>query len=207
MTTEELILAHYDDALTSAQEKSLQELLARSPEARSLFEQHGMLQRMLVSDADVLAPSSRLDNLVIARALATAPEPISSGTAGWFSGKVAAAIAVVVAGGVSVAVLSSGSHTDTAPPAPAERTSPAVAPVQAPATAPAKPAPASAPAVAPVVPRKNVSADRKSGSRSAASESRPAAVKSQRPATKPTLGIDTDATEVQHPLKVDSKGR
>src|ERR1041384_2233901 len=132
MTTEELILAHYDGALTSAQEQHLQELLGRSPEAHSLFEQHGVLQRMLAGDADLLAPSSRLHASALARALATAPEPISSGAAGWFSGKVAAAIAVVVAGGVTVAVLSSGPHTSDVPPAsvPVEHAAPAVVPAQ-----------------------------------------------------------------------------
>ncbi len=205
MTTEELILAHYDGALTSTQERSLQEMLASSPEARSLFEQHGMLQRMLVSDAGALAPSSRLDTTVIARALATAPEPISSGTSGWFSGKIAAAIAVVVAGGVSVAVLSSGSDTNDAPPSPAGMVSPVVPPAQGPVTAPAVvPAPTNAPAVT-AAPEKNASVERKPVSRSGASESRPATVKRQRAASKPSLSIDPNATDVQHPPKVDPK--
>ena len=108
MTTEELILGHFDESLTPVEEHQLQELLGRSPEARTLFEQHGALHRMMASDVGTLAPSSSLDDAALAAALGAVPEAIGGGAAaGWFGGKVAAAVALVAAGGISVALFSS----------------------------------------------------------------------------------------------------
>lgn len=162
MTTEELILGHFDRALTPEQEKLLQERLSASPEARTMFEQHRHLDSYLSTDAMALAPSASLDEATIAAALSVIPEAIGSGSATWFSGKIVATISAVIIGGASIALFStSGPSENVAPapkpsvvrtlptaPAPASVPAPdAVAPKDAPATVPSetsKPAPARA---------------------------------------------------------------
>lgn len=143
MTTEELILGHFEKSLTLEQERMLQSRLSDSPEARAMFDQHRNLDGMLNSDATVLAPSSRLNETVLAAALATVPEVIGGGSLAWLSGKVAATISAVVIGGSVFGIwLASDSNQPPLPVenAPAVRTAPA--PAVPPAPAVATPAPA-----------------------------------------------------------------
>jgi hypothetical protein len=143
MTTEELILGHFEKSLTLEQERMLQSRLSDSPEARAMFDQHRNLDGMLNSDATVLAPSSRLNETVIAAALATVPEVIGGGSLAWLSGKVAATISAVVIGGSVFGIwLASDSNQAPLPveDAPAVRTAPA--PAVPPVPAVATPAPA-----------------------------------------------------------------
>lgn len=130
MTTEDLILGHFDGTLSSEHEARLAAEMNTSPEVRSLFEQHKSLHAMLNADAATLAPSSRLDKAVVAAALSAVPEAIGTGAVSWFTGKVIAGISAVVVGGISVAFLVSSGSADEKPvpsqqPAPVVRTIPA----------------------------------------------------------------------------------
>lgn len=102
MTTEELILGHFDKMLTPEQETALQEALTGSAETRALYDQHSHLNALMVADAELLEPSSRLNESVVAAALVALPEVIGGGAALWFSGKFVASVAAVVIGGGSV---------------------------------------------------------------------------------------------------------
>jgi hypothetical protein len=117
MTTQELILGHFERALTPAEEQLLQQQLSTSPEARAMYEKHRNLDGYLNNDAMALAPSSRLDELTLAAALSVVPEVIAGGSAAWFmSGKMIATVAAVVVGGASVALFTtSGSNQDRVP--------------------------------------------------------------------------------------------
>jgi hypothetical protein len=145
MSTQELILGHFERALTPEQEKLLQQQLSASPEARAMYEKHRNLEGYLNNDAAALAPSSRLDEITIAAALSVMPEVIAGGTAAWFSGKMIATVAAVVVGGASVALFTtSGSKQNTVTPAaksPVVRTMPAtpapITPPEAPTNEPA----------------------------------------------------------------------
>ncbi|MEO5930305.1 MAG: hypothetical protein ABIR47_10275 [Candidatus Kapaibacterium sp.] len=118
MTTEELILGHFDKALTPDDESRLQRTLSGSPEARGLYDQHAALQQLLASDVAALAPSAGLDKLAIAGALGAVPEAVGGGgAAGWLGGKMVAGIAAVLVGGASIAMLvTSGSKPDQSVP-------------------------------------------------------------------------------------------
>src|SRR4051794_15417923 len=105
MTTEELILGHFDRALTPQEEKLLQQRLSASPEARAMYEQHRNLDGYLSNDAMSLAPSAHLDEMTLAAALSAVPELISGGSSAWFSGKIVATLAAVIVGGASIALL------------------------------------------------------------------------------------------------------
>lgn len=135
MTTEDLILGHFDGTLSSEHEARLTTEMNTSPEARALFEQHKSLHAMLNADAATLAPSSRLDKAVVAAALGAVPEVIGTGAVSWFTGKMIAGISAVVIGGVSVAFLV-GSGSDDEKPVPSQPPAPVVR------TVPATPAPA-----------------------------------------------------------------
>lgn len=133
MTTEDLILGHFDGTLTPQEESRLQAEMSASPAARSLYEQHRSLHMMLSSDAASLVPSARLDKAVVTAALGAVPETIGGGALSWLTTKVAVGISAVVAGGVSIVMLSN-SGSDAVPPAtpaPAVHTAPAPSPAPA----------------------------------------------------------------------------
>ncbi|MDB5036031.1 MAG: hypothetical protein JWQ98_3272 [Chlorobi bacterium] len=182
MTTEELILGHFDKALTPDEESRLQKTLSGSPEARALYDQHAALQQLLASDVAGLAPSAGLDKLAIAGALGAVPEAIGGGAAGWLGGKMVAGIAAVLVGGASIAMLvNSGSNQNQIPPvnvpasqqAPVVRVAPAVPTPESPKTEAApetvKPvadvAPATSRVVKPVRKQAIAAVGRKAGTR------------------------------------------
>lgn len=134
MTTEDLILGHFDGTLTSAQEAQLQAELNGSPEIRSLYEQHRSLHSMLCADAASLAPSARLDEAVVAAALGAAPEVIGGSVVSWLTGKVVVGISAALVGGISIIMLA-GPGAEK-PSVPADVPDPVVR------TVPASPAPA-----------------------------------------------------------------
>ncbi len=134
MTTEDLILGHFDGTLTPQEESRLQAEMSASPAARSLYEQHRSLHMMLSSDAASLVPSARLDRSVVTAALGAVPETVGGGALSWLTAKVAVGLSAVVAGGVSIVMLNNSGPDTVAPAAPAPAVSTAPVPSQAPAT-------------------------------------------------------------------------
>lgn len=124
MTTEDLILGHFDGTLTPQEESRLQAEMSASPAARSLYEQHRSLHMMLSSDAASLVPSARLDKSVVTAALGAVPETIGGGALSWLTTKVAVGISAVVVGGLSIVMLSDSGPDAVPAPAPAVTTAP-----------------------------------------------------------------------------------
>jgi hypothetical protein len=198
MTTEELILGHFDKALTPDDESRLQRTLSGSPEARSLYDQHAALQQLLASDVAALAPSARLDKLAIAGALGALPEAVGGGgAAGWLGGKMVAGIAAILVVGASIAMLvNSGSKQNQTAPVnvPASQQAPVVN------IAPAVPAPE--PPKSKVAPEKEKPAEIASSATKSAKPARKQTIASAgRKATNP-LKIDTQRTDVKPEIKV-----
>ncbi len=138
MTSEELIIRHFEGSLSADEERALQERLSQSAETRTMYEHHGNLDAMLATDAGALAPSSRLDEATLGAALAVLPEVVGGGALSWLSGKLVAVVSAVVIGGTTLVVVS---NQTPEPSAPARAVPAPVAPAQA-VPAQAAPAPA-----------------------------------------------------------------
>jgi hypothetical protein len=211
MKAEELIVGHFDSSLTKAQESELQRMLAGSSEARALYDRHASIHAMLLQDAAVLAPSAALDETVIGAALAAPVEIAGGGAAGiGFGAKVAAVVSTFAVGGLALVMMTTPTSEQRTPaasgtPVPAVRT--------APRSTPSTPAPSRPESTA----SGQVARDEQTGApvnaqQSAIEATRPAAKKTQHAARKgtadqqPTLTLPTDATVINHPLKVDNGG-
>ncbi|HVZ37934.1 MAG TPA: hypothetical protein VHI13_01560 [Candidatus Kapabacteria bacterium] len=140
MTTEELIVGHFEKSLTLEEERVLQERLAQSPETRTMYDQYRSLEATLGNDASAVAPSSRLDEATVAAALSLLPQAIGGGLLGLLSSKVVVGVTVAVIGGISIAIFANRNSSDNgatvAPPAPAVRVVPATPSAQPPVVAP-----------------------------------------------------------------------
>ena len=144
MTTQELIIGHFEKTLSRDEAAELSGLMQESPDARALFDQHRSIDSMMMREAADLAPSSALDAAVIGAALGTATEVVGGGAGFWSGAKIAAGISALIVGGVSV-FMATSSETDHVLPAnnpPAVRQVPAI-------ESPALPTPAETPAVRP----------------------------------------------------------
>lgn len=137
MTTEELIIGHFDGSLSTTQESELQSMLASSPEARSLYDTHRGISNLMVSDAAATEPSEKLNRRVLAASLMAIPETIAGGAAtAWFTMKVVGGISAAVFGGLAVVSIVTSNvnsdndkgSTDAEGPAPAVRQIPTVVP-------------------------------------------------------------------------------
>jgi hypothetical protein len=202
MNAEDLIIAHFDRSLTVEQEAELQQLLADSPDARTLFERHEAMESMMEKDSAALAPSRELDEVVIASALGLL-SGAGGGAALWFSGKIAAAVSAVAVGGLAIALVTTSAPEKT--PAPAQKNIPPAA-----LRLPTLPQPAEAPVIEESVSTPVTQVPAEDGSRATRTEiqrpaSKPAASK---PAgNDPKINIPTDnPTTITHPPKVDGNG-
>ncbi|HVK40269.1 MAG TPA: hypothetical protein VNA88_17190, partial [Candidatus Kapabacteria bacterium] len=74
MTAEELIIGHYEKSLTSEQESRLASMVDASPDVRTLYEQHGNIQALMIEEAETIETSSKLDKIVLGAALGTIAE-------------------------------------------------------------------------------------------------------------------------------------
>jgi hypothetical protein len=202
MNAEELIIAHFDRSLSPVQETELRQLLEQSPEARSIYERHEVIEGMIERESAALTPSDRLDEAVIASALGIWTQ-VAGGAGLWFAGKFAAGIATLAVGGLAVAVFST-SRIDNAPAHVQKDIPPAVLklpalppPVTLPATQEAAPAPT---AEAPVTEPSRVT---KTGPLTASSQSG----QSQKPAKQEEMKLDgpDGATSVDHGTKVNPR--
>lgn len=124
MTTEELIIGHFEGSLTSVEATELQEVLAASPDARSLFENHEALHSILRADAASLVPAAPLASDVLETALATPVESVGGAVVGrWGFGQIAAGFGtlVLLVGGTFVATRTANQPAtpQVATPAPA----------------------------------------------------------------------------------------
>lgn len=203
MTTEDLILGHFDGTLTPQEESRLQAEMSASPAARSLYEQHRSLHMMLSSDAASLVPSARLDKSVVTAALGAVPETIGGGALSWLTTKVAVGISAVVAGGVSIVMLNN-SGPDTVPPAaPAPAVSTAPVPSQAPATLEmpkSDEVKATEPAAAPPAAAKSDAPKNRTGARAAEGGTATTKAAGQK---KPALRLDTsNKTNIDQGTKI-----
>ncbi len=213
MKAEELIVGHFDAALTPAQEAELQRLLSGSPEARATYDRHANIHALLLQDAASLAPSGALDEAVIGAALSTPAEIAGAGAAGMgFGAKMAAIVSNFAVGGLSFVLMSTSTseHTQHIPPAtPAPAVSPM--PKSTPVTLPSSPeAESTSTEARPVeASRPSAGADQRkeqaTALRSTKKGSR-AGVKSSDADQKPTLSLPKDATVITHPPKVDNSG-
>jgi len=122
MTTEELIIGHFEGDLDAAEAEQLRDALDASPDARALFENHESLHSLLRTDAATLVPAAPLVSRVLDAALATPSEVATKTVSRWGVTQIAAGFGalVLLVGGTLIATRPS----ETALPAPA----PAVAP-------------------------------------------------------------------------------
>lgn len=142
MTAEELIIEHFDGTLSLEQEGELTQVLASSPEARATYDRYLRVNEVLADDVVATAPSSALDERVMAAALGAIGGTIGGGSATWISGKIAAMFTVVAVGGLSLFLFlpkdADPVRSETPPPAsttPTPTKAPApVIPVPTPAT-------------------------------------------------------------------------
>jgi hypothetical protein len=146
MTTEELIIGHFEGELTPASEQELARVLESSPEARALYDAHGEMSGMMVAESQTLKPTRELDETVIASALGVLAGGIGGGAL-WLTGKVAAVLLGSAAvGGIGILMYNVFTQDEPTPsathqPAPATRTvTPSVA--SEPPAATTDPAPA-----------------------------------------------------------------
>jgi|GEM_PF-1973543 len=177
MTTEDLILGHFDGTLSPEHEARLQTELTASSDVRSLYEQHRSLHVLLDSDAASLAPSSRLDDAVVAAALSAVPEAIGGGALSWLTAKVVG-ISTVVVGGLSIAFLVGSGADDAEKPVPQM-----VKPAPVVRTVPVAPEP-TAPRVTEESPEAETSVVEQPAATKTAAPSR-AGQRGERPATRP----------------------
>jgi len=112
MTTEELIIGHYDGTLTTEQEHLLQQTIASSAEARSLYDTHGGIHRLLAHDVAAAKPSESLNRKVVAASLLAVPELIGAGATAWVALKVVGGVSAVVFGGIAVVSLLTSTMND-----------------------------------------------------------------------------------------------
>lgn len=137
MTTEELIIGHFDGTLSTAEESDLQSMLASSTEARSLYDTHRGIHNLMASDVAATEPSEKVNRRVLAASLMALPETIAGGAAtAWFTLKVVGGISAAVFGGLAVvSIVTSNVATDNSrksysgkPPAPAAQQMPEIVP-------------------------------------------------------------------------------
>ena len=102
MTTQDLIIGHFEGTLTETQQLELDGLLKNSPEVQALYEQHGMIEEAMKEEAEELVPPFGLKEATLGAALVTAVETIGGGIAAWFTSKAAVAIGTVIVGGAAV---------------------------------------------------------------------------------------------------------
>ncbi len=105
MTLKELIIGHYEGALTSDQQTTLKEMLSSSPEARSLYEQYGAMEEAMEEESRRLIPPIALREATLVGALGVAAESIGGGIAAWFTTKAAIAVGSIVVAGTAVGLL------------------------------------------------------------------------------------------------------
>ena len=102
MTTQDLIIGHYEETLTETQQAELDSLLENSPEAQTLFEQHGVIEESMKKESEELVPPFGLREATLGAALATVVETIGGGIAAWLSSKIAITVTTVIVGGAAV---------------------------------------------------------------------------------------------------------
>lgn len=125
MTAEELIIGHYEKSLTSEQESRLASMVDASPDVRTLYEQHGNIQALMIEEAETIETSSKLDKIVLGAALGTIAEIAGHGIGFSLLGKVASVVGVLAVGGAGFVLYNSMTGDDvTTRPQPAVRTSP-----------------------------------------------------------------------------------
>jgi hypothetical protein len=108
MTAEELIIGHYEKTLTSEQEARLASLVSSSPDVRTLYEQHGNIEALMVEEAESITTSSKLDKVVVGAALGTLVEIAGHGAAGLsILGKVASVVGALVVAGSGIVLYNS----------------------------------------------------------------------------------------------------
>jgi hypothetical protein len=126
MTAEELIIGHYEKSLTSDQESHLASMVDASPEVRTLYEQHGNIQALMIEEAETIETSSKLDKVVLGAALGTLAEIAGQGVGFSLLGKVASVVGALAVGGAGFVLYNVMDRDEVSPKAnpPAVRTAP-----------------------------------------------------------------------------------
>jgi len=139
MTAEELIIGHYEKSLTSEQESRLASMVDASPDVRTLYEQHGNIQALMIEEAETIETSSKLDKIVLGAALGTIAEIAGHGIGFSLLGKVASVVGVLAVGGAGFVLYNSMTGDDvTERPQPTVRTAPTSSTPVDPSRAPAQ---------------------------------------------------------------------
>jgi hypothetical protein len=211
MNAEELIIGHFDKALSSSEEGQLQSLLSGSADARSLYERHEAIQTMMIGDAATLVPSAALDEAAIGAALGAASEISGGGAGAWFGSKVAAAISAVAIGTLSIALITSTGSNHTAVTTPKAAT-PAVR------SLPGTPTPVVTAPAAPEVAAPAADVQTSTAQEQAAPQKTPVRLTSKMKAANdklarksgsaksvPSVNLSTDQTVVNHPATIGHK--
>lgn len=126
MTTQELIIGHFEGSLGAAESAELNRLLATSPDVKSAFDRQQRIENSLAEDAESVAAPSALRDATLAAALGTAVQTIGGGLTAFFTAKVAATVGAVLVGGIVIGtvVFDGDDPAETTPqndPAPVEQ--------------------------------------------------------------------------------------
>ena len=149
MTTQELLIGHFEGGLTPEESLHLETMLSGSAELRAQFHQHQQIHSMMQREAEETKPSDALDEATIGAALGLLGQTVGGASIAFWTGtKIAATIGTVVVGGAVTWFAVTQNPEPQAPaatttqPAPTIQTAPAPQ-LQAPTVAPvvvAKPA-------------------------------------------------------------------
>ena len=115
MTLKELIIGHYEGALTAEQQETLQGMLDSSPEARTMYEQYGAMEEAMEEESKKLVPPIALRDATIVGALGVAAESIGGGIAAWFTSKAAVAVGTLIVAGTAVGIVVSENNDSSNP--------------------------------------------------------------------------------------------
>ncbi|MGE3802596.1 MAG: hypothetical protein AB7H80_16390 [Candidatus Kapaibacterium sp.] len=102
MTTQDLIIGHYEGTLTGAEQAQLESLIATSPETRTLFEQQGLIEAKLREESEELVPPFGLREATLGAALTGVASTLGGGIASWFTAKVVIGLSTVIIGGAAI---------------------------------------------------------------------------------------------------------
>ena len=109
MTTQDLIIGHFEGTLGSAESAELERLLSSSADVRSAFERQKAIEAELVEDAERLVAPNALREATLAAALGTAVHTIGGGIGAFLTTKIAAVVGTLLVGGLVVGSIVSNS--------------------------------------------------------------------------------------------------
>lgn len=107
MTLEELIIGHYEEVLSTEQEYELTTIISNNTDAKSMYEEYGKVETLMMEDAGSTDTDEKLDKAVLAAALSAGALTVISGgsqTASWITGKMGMIGGTILTGAVGTAL-------------------------------------------------------------------------------------------------------